>query len=89
MKSDIVIQAARLLEQLEKIDMFIDQAPEDAENLTLTLRKGKYSKSVTLSNQHTIVEIRNLVNHIRNQTAERIQELGIELDSTHKSTNKG
>lgn len=80
MKAETVIEAARLLEQLGKLEAFLRDAPPDADNLTLTLRKGKYSKSVTLNNQTTIVEIRDIVQDVRDQTAKWVEEIGVEIN---------
>ena len=80
MKAETVIEAARLLEQLGKLEAFLRDAPPDAANLTLTLRKGKHSKSVTLNNETTIRDIRSIVEDMRTETAKWVEEIGVELN---------
>ena len=80
MKSEQVKEAARLIEQLEKLEAFLDQAPADADTLTLTLRKGSRSKSVSLNDKLTIVDLRKTVEEICDQTRQWVADMGVDID---------
>ena len=82
MKSDQVVFAAKLISQLEKLESFLDEAPQDADTLTITFRKGKYSKSLSLNDKNTIVDLRETVKNIYTQTIARVVEMGVEVDDT-------
>lgn len=79
MQTETVLEAARLIDQLHKLDDFLKYAPAKSDTLTITFREGKHSKSLSLKDISTILNIRVMVETIRNDTRTAIQELGVEL----------
>jgi hypothetical protein len=79
MKTDDVVEGARLIEQLKKLDDFLQSAPVNSDTLTITFRDGKYSKSLSLRDDATITNIRQVVEEIREKTVDAILDLGIEI----------
>ncbi len=79
MRTEQVVEGARLIDQLGKLDEFIQHIPQNSDTLTITFRGGKYSKSLSLRDEATIINIRAMVEQIRSDTIAAIQELGIEL----------
>jgi hypothetical protein len=79
MLSEKVVKGARLIDQLEKLNDFLREAPANSDTLTITFRAGKYSRSLSVKDDATITNIRSLVESVRDETIARIQELGIEL----------
>lgn len=80
MKAKQVKEAAKLIEQLEKLEAFLADAPSDADTLTLTLRKGSRSKSVSLNDRTTIVDLRKTVEKICDQTRRWVADMGVDID---------
>lgn len=73
--------AANLIEQLEKIDAFMKEAPSDSHILTITFRNHKnQSKSMSLHDDMDTIDMRKMLHDMRNKTAQRIIALGIELN---------
>jgi hypothetical protein len=79
MQTETVLEAARLIDQLHKLDDFLKYAPEKSDTLTITFRDGKYSKSLSLKDGPTITNIRSVVEKIRDDTRAAILDLGVEL----------
>lgn len=79
MKTDDVVEGARLIDQLNKLDDFLRSAPANSDILTITFRDGRLSKSLTLRDDTTITNIRQVVEEIREKTLDAILDLGIEL----------
>lgn len=79
MKTETVVEAARLIDQLHKLNDFLKYAPANSDTLTITFREGKYSKSLSLKDLDTIVNIRAMVETIRDDTRKAIQDMGVEL----------
>ena len=86
MKAKTVINAAQLLDQLYKLNDFIDRShrdggsPKEWETLTITFRRGQRSKSLTLRTQDTIVDIQQVVEDIRTKTIDAAVKLGVEIE---------
>lgn len=79
MKAERVIEAARLLDQLAKLEAFLEESPADPDTLTITFRKGKRSKSLSLNDKTTIVDLRQTVEDIRDQTRQWVADMGVDL----------
>ena len=79
MNTNDVVEGARLIDQLNKLDDFLRSAPANSDILTITFRDGRLSKSLTLRDDATITNIREMVEQIREKTIDAILELGIKL----------
>lgn len=80
MKSTTVISAAQLLDQLYKLNDFIDRAPHTCNTLTITFRDGDRSKSLTLRDHATIINIQQFVEGVRDKTSMTITKLGVDIE---------
>jgi len=80
MKAEDVTQCAQLLDQLAKLEGFLLAAPANANTLTITLRRGKNGKSLSLNDQITTKGLRQVVENIRDETRQRILDMGVEID---------
>lgn len=75
-----VKEAARLLDQYEKLNKFLRESPDNAETMTFTLRKGKDSKSLTLKAQPLVgFNVVTVASDLMEETLDELRKLGVEV----------
>ena len=80
MKSAQIVNAASLLEQLSKLNTVLRDSPPNPDTLTITFRKGSDSKSVSLKDRTTLLDVRKMVEQIRDDTIKQLVDLGVEIE---------
>lgn len=74
-----VIEAARLIEQYNKLGGFLKEVPQSANSMTITFREGRENKSITISDDKRLVDIRNIIVNLRAETLKEIIALGVDM----------
>lgn len=78
MKSTQLKTAIKLLEQLEKLQNFFDEAPAEPDTITITFKKGVRSKSVSLSDPETVKDLQQDVQDLVGYTDQWLADMGID-----------
>ena len=74
-----VKKAAELLDQYERLGKFLAEAPDNPETLTLTLRNGRNSKSLSLKHDERLFDAVALAENLRNELLEEMRGLGVDV----------
>lgn len=81
MKSDQVIEAARLLDQVDKLRRFLDESPDNPESITFTFRKGRDSKSLTLRPYPLPnFDLVDIIQQLEIDTIKTLEGIGVKFD---------
>lgn len=79
MTPDFVLDTARLIEQREKLLIFLRDAPDDADIMTITFRKGKRSRTISIRSGCEIADIREVIEGMLDDTNNKLLEAGVTI----------